>query len=59
MKFYLSFDIGGTNIKYGVLNELGEILQRGKVQTELSGDAIIDSIVAIKEKLALFLRKED
>ena len=52
MKFYLSFDIGGTNLKYGVLNKRGEILQRGKVQTELSGDAIINSIVAIKEKYA-------
>ncbi|MGB5444738.1 MAG: ROK family protein [Psychromonas sp.] len=52
MKFYLSFDIGGTNIKYGVLNELGEVLQRGKVKTKLSGDTIINSIVAIKEKYA-------
>ena len=52
MKFYLSFDIGGTNLKFGVLNEQGKILQRGKVQTELSGDAIINSIVAIKEKYA-------
>ena len=52
MKFYLSFDIGGTNLKFGVLNEQGKILQRGKVQTELSGEAIIASIVAIKEKYA-------
>ncbi len=52
MKFYLSFDIGGTNIKYGVVNERGEILQRGKVQTKLSGEAIINNIVAIKEKYA-------
>ncbi len=52
MKFYLAFDIGGTNIKYGVVNELGEILQRGKVQTKLSGEAIINNIVAIKERYA-------
>ncbi len=52
MKFYLAFDIGGTNIKYGVVNEWGEILQRGKVQTKLSGEAIINNIVAIKEKYA-------
>ena len=52
MKFFLSFDIGGTNLKFGILNKRGRILQQGKVQTELSGDAIIDSIVAIKEKYA-------
>lgn len=52
MKFYLSFDIGGTNIKYGVVNELGEILQCGKVQTKLNGETIINNIVAIKEKYA-------
>jgi len=52
MRFYLAFDIGGTNLKFGVLNEQGDILQRGKVQTALSGDAIINSIVMIKEKYA-------
>lgn len=52
MKFYLAFDIGGTNLKFGVLNEQGDILQRGKVQTESTGEAIINSIVTIKEKYA-------
>ncbi len=30
---YLSFDIGGTNIKFGVVNEKGQILEKAKVPT--------------------------
>lgn len=33
MKKYLAFDIGGTFVKYGILNGEGEILLRGKVAT--------------------------
>lgn len=50
MKFYLSFDIGGTAIKYGIVNEQGDILERGKQPTELDRNVLIDCIVAIKEK---------
>lgn len=32
-KMYLSFDIGGTNIKFGVVNEKGQILEKAKVPT--------------------------
>lgn len=50
MTFYLSFDIGGTYIKFGVVNEQGDILQSGKVHTELNKYAFIDCIVKLKEK---------
>ena len=50
MKFYLSFDIGGTAIKYGIVNEQGDILEQGKQPTELDRNSFIDCIVAIKEK---------
>ncbi|OEF09883.1 ROK family protein [Aliivibrio logei] len=50
MATYLSFDIGGTDIKFGVLNEHGHILEQGKVQTESSGEQIIQTIVDIKEQ---------
>ncbi|MGF1683907.1 ROK family protein [Photobacterium minamisatsumaniensis] len=49
-QLYLAYDIGGTNIKYGVLNQDGKILHKDKVETELNGEAIIDCLVAIKEK---------
>lgn len=52
MATYLSFDIGGTDTKYGVLNELGEILHKGKVKTGSSGDEIIQALVEIKQQLA-------
>ena len=50
MKFYLAFDIGGTAIKFAIVNEQGDILERGKQATELDRDAFIDCIAAIKEK---------
>lgn len=33
MKYYLSVDIGGTSMKYGVLDETGEILENGSKVT--------------------------
>lgn len=52
MKNYLSFDIGGTQIKFGVLTEKGDILEKGKIDTELDGQSIISNIVKIKAKYA-------
>lgn len=34
MKYYLSFDIGGTAVKYGLLNSSGEILESSQFPTE-------------------------
>jgi len=33
MKYYIGIDIGGTNIKYGLLDENGLIINQGKVAT--------------------------
>jgi beta-glucoside kinase len=52
MAKYLSFDIGGTDTKYGVLNEQGEILHKGKVKTGTRGGEIIQTVAEIKQQLA-------
>ena len=49
---YLSFDIGGTDIKFGVLSEDGQILEQGKIKTGAGGDEIVQSIIDIKEDLS-------
>lgn len=33
MKNYLSIDIGGTNIKYGILNRAGQIIEKDRIKT--------------------------
>ena len=33
MKTYIGIDLGGTFIKYGIVNEDGEIIEKGKVAT--------------------------
>lgn len=33
MSFYLSFDLGGTNLKYAIVNGSGNIVQKGKMPT--------------------------
>lgn len=35
---YLAFDIGGTNIKYGIVDENGKILEKSKRPTPLSSE---------------------
>ena len=43
--YYIGIDIGGTNIKYGLLDETGLILDRGKAKTVRDdGNAIIAKI---------------
>ncbi|MHA2937118.1 ROK family protein [Vibrio sp. RC27] len=53
MATYLSFDIGGTDIKFGVVNDRGNILHQGKIKTASTGEAIIQTIVNIKQELEL------
>lgn len=50
-----AFDIGGTNIKYGVLNEEGEILFQSKTQTNAfaGGRAIIDDVKRLLKKMLM------
>ena len=58
-KKYISIDIGGTAIKYGILTEEGTILERYEMATEAykGGPSILEKAVGIVED---FLRaKED
>lgn len=34
MKKYIAFDVGGTKIKHGILNEKGDIIEKGKYNTK-------------------------
>lgn len=34
MEYYVSIDIGGTSIKYGIMTEDGEILRKDSMDTE-------------------------
>ena len=49
MKKYVSIDIGGTAIKYGLLSEKGEILRRSERKTESykGGPSILKKAVEI------------
>lgn len=33
MKYFVGIDLGGTNIKAGIVNEFGEILNKKSVKT--------------------------
>lgn len=52
-KKYVSIDIGGTAIKYGIIDETGKILKRSEMRTEAQkgGPAILEKAVGIVEKL--------
>ena len=47
----LTFDIGGTNIKYGVCNDKFELTETHKIPTEAQkgGQALIEKIIGIIE----------
>lgn len=44
MKKYLSLDVGGTNVKYGILTEKGDILFKDKFPTEKNKTAFLKSL---------------
>ncbi|MGL4572052.1 MAG: ROK family protein [Clostridium sp.] len=46
---YLAFDIGGTRIKYGLLNEEGLIVEKDSIETINEGQEILDRISKIYE----------
>ncbi len=54
MKKYVCIDIGGTAIKYGLLNEGGEIICRNEMRTEAykGGPSILAKVVGIVEEFA-------
>lgn len=58
MKKYVSIDIGGTAIKYGIINEEGIIISREEQPTEAykGGPFILEKVIQIAE---IFCRSED
>lgn len=55
MKTYVSIDIGGTAIKYGLIDEAGNILKRRKMSTEAhkGGPSILKKVVGIIEEFVV------
>ncbi|CUB58055.1 Beta-glucoside kinase [Bacillus subtilis] len=53
MKEYIAFDIGGTQIKYGIVSETGIVLKHKTVPTEihLGGEQIIQKLILLSKKL--------
>ncbi|PHG58694.1 ROK family protein [Bacillus wiedmannii] len=53
MKEYIAFDIGGTQIKYGIVSETGTVLKHKTVSTEihLGGEQIIQKLILLSKKL--------
>ncbi len=50
MSNYLALDIGGTNIKFGVLNDQGKILFKDKFSTRDDKQMILDTITLLARK---------
>lgn len=53
MKEYIAFDIGGTQIKYGIVSETGTVLKHKTVPTEirLGGEQIVQKLILLSKKL--------
>lgn len=53
MKEYIAFDIGGTQIKYGIVSELGGVLKHKTIPTEihLGGEQIVQKLILLSKKL--------
>lgn len=53
MKKYISIDIGGTAIKYGIICENAEIVLKGSLKTEAwrGGPEILKKVIGIVEHL--------
>ncbi|KFN01852.1 ROK family protein [Bacillus clarus] len=53
MKKYIAFDIGGTQIKYGIVSELGILLNQKTTLTEahLGGEQIVQKLISLAEQL--------
>ncbi|MEF7659180.1 ROK family protein [Bacillus thuringiensis] len=53
MKEYIAFDIGGIQIKYGIVSETGIVLKHKTVLTEihLGGEQIIQKLILLSKKL--------
>ncbi|WP_321384426.1 ROK family protein [uncultured Enterococcus sp.] len=47
---YVGFDIGGTNIKYGVLDETGQIIEQAMTETKRRKEDILQELTAIVQR---------
>ena len=53
MSNYLTIDVGGTNIKYALMDENAEIKEKGEVPTPYDGlDAFLETIKGIYDQYA-------
>lgn len=53
MANYLTVDVGGTNIKYAIMNDKVEILEKGEIPTPYEGlEVFIDTIVDLYNQFA-------
>jgi glucokinase len=50
-EIYAGFDLGGTNLKYGLLDEKGQVITKGLKPTPETVDRIIDLIGQVLEEL--------
>ncbi|MGL6119957.1 MAG: ROK family protein, partial [Fusobacteriaceae bacterium] len=50
MKKYLSFDVGGTNTKFGIVTENGEIIFKDKIPTVRGKVEFFENIKQISDK---------
>ena len=46
----LSFDVGGTTIKYGVINNSYKVIHKGKIPTPKDEEKFIESLSEIIQK---------
>lgn len=44
MRKFISFDVGGTNIKYGIVLENGEIIKKDKFKTNPNGNKVLEDL---------------
>ena len=54
MKTYIGIDLGGTCIKYGIVNEDGEIIEKGKAATpaECGYAETVEIIISVTGKIS-------
>ena len=53
----LSFDVGGSTVKYGVIDESFEVLEKDKIPTPENEERFIDSLSnIIQDNLSIFLK---
>lgn len=50
MHYYVGIDIGGSSIKYGLIDETGHLLKKDQLKTQKEGNKIIESIQKIVDE---------